>query len=537
MIDLGDRLDRVVRGAKVVDGTGKPQFEGDVGIRDGRISRIGLGLEGEEILDASGSILCPGFVDIHNHADHGILAFPGAESYVMQGITTSVVGNCGLSMAPLDPARVGLARRYLAPFLRKEVEYGWDWTSSAEFFRRVEERGIALNLAPLVGHGTIRIAVKGFDEGVPTCEEMARMKRLLAQSLEEGAFELSSGLIYPPGSYARPEELEELSGVLKDFGGYYATHMRNEGDRLFQSLEETLALGERNGISIQVSHLKAVGKANWGKVPEALQRMEAARQRGVNVNCDVYPYEAGMTTLTALLPPWALEGGVEQMLRRLSDAAESRKIEKDIESGIPGWENWSSSLGWQNIVISECEARKDLEGASLEEIARHGKIPPAKALFELLLETGGSATMLLFGIGEEDLREALRSHMSCIASDSWVNAPWGGGKPHPRGYGTFPRFLRRMVRESGDLSWEEAIRKVTSLPAEKAGIKGRGRIEQGFWADLVILDPGTVGDLATFQAPHQYPVGLHHVMVNGEWVVKDGKPTASMPGKVLKRGA
>ncbi len=530
-----DRIDRVVRGARVVDGSGRPSFEGDVGITNGKISRIGGVLEGEEILDASGLILGPGFVDIHNHADHGILAFPGAECHVMQGVTTSVVGNCGLSMAPLDPARVDLARRYLAPFLRAEVEIGWDWRSSGEYFRKVQERGIALNLAPLVGHGTIRIAVKGFDDGPPSCEEMAQMKRMLAQSLEEGAFGLSSGLIYPPGSYARPEELEELAEVLKKYGGFYATHMRNEGDRLFRSLEETLALGERNGISIQVSHLKAVGRANWGKVRDALRLMEAARERGVNVNCDVYPYEAGMTTLTALLPPWALEGGVEKMLHRLSDAADCRRIEDEMESGIPGWENWSGSLGWSNIVISECEARKDLEGASLEEIAMRGNIPPVQALFGLLRETGGNATMLLFGMGEEDLKEALNSPISCIASDSWVNAPWGGGKPHPRGYGTFPRFLRRMVRESGDLSWEKAIRKITSLPAEKAGIEGRGRIEQGFWADFVILDPESISDRATFQEPHRYPEGIRHVMVNGEWVVKDGKPTDRRPGRVLRR--
>ncbi len=535
VIVLQECFDIVLRGARIVDGTGNPSFPGDVGIRDGRIALVGHVPQGDRDLDVSGMLLCPGFVDIHNHADHGILAFPDAESHVMQGVTTSVVGNCGLSMAPINPRRTELARRYLAPFLRSEVEYGWDWKTSAEFFQKIKNNGTAMNLAPLVGHGTIRIAVMGFDDGVPSVEEMGLMKEMLAQSLEEGAFGLSSGLIYPPGSYARAEELVELAGVMKDHGGFYASHMRNEGDRLIESLEETLALGERCGIPVQVSHLKAVGRANWGKVNEALRLMESARQRGIDVNCDVYPYQAGMTTLTALLPPAALEGGVERMLARLSDSAERGRIEAQVEKGIPGWENWVKSLGWEKIVISECEARKDVEGRSLEEISCMWECSPCQALFDLLLETRGIATMLLFGIGEEDLRAAVKNPMSCIASDSWVNAPRGGGKPHPRGYGTFPRFLKRFVRENGDLSWEEGIRKITAMPAAKAGIEERGCVKEGFWADLVVIDPEKIADRATFQDPHRYPEGLSHVLVNGEFVVKEGRPTGHRPGKILKR--
>lgn len=532
---MKDFFDLVLRGARIVDGTGSPSFPGDVGIKDGRVALVGHVPQGDRALDVSGMLLCPGFVDIHNHADHGILAFPDAESHVMQGVTTSVVGNCGLSMAPVSPELMELARRYLAPFLRKEVEYGWDWKSSAEFFQKIEKNGTAMNLAPMVGHGTIRIAVMGFDDGIPSVEEMERMKELLAQSLDDGAFGLSSGLIYPPGSYARPEELVELAGVLKNHGGFYASHMRNEGDRLLESLEETLALGERWGIPVQVSHLKAVGTANWGKVSEALRLMESARQKGIDVNCDVYPYQAGMTTLTALLPPAALEGGVERMLTRLSDPAERERIGTEMENGIPGWENWAKSLGWGKIVISECDARKEFEGRSLEEISCQWGISPCQALFDLLLETKGSATMLLFGIGEEDLRAAVKNPISCIASDSWVNAPRGGGKPHPRGYGTFPRFLKHFVRENEDLSWEEAIRKITALPAGKAGIQDRGCVKEGFRADLVVIDPENISDRATFQDPHQYPEGIKHVLVNGEFVVKEGQMTGLCPGKILKR--
>lgn len=528
-----DCFDLVIRGAWVIDGTGNPFFLRDVGIKDGRVARIGQGLGGDRVIEAAGLILCPGFVDIHNHVDHGILAFPDAESHVMQGVTTSVVGNCGLSMAPVEPARKDLARRYLGPFLRKEVEYGWKWKTLADFFDKVEAGGLALNLAPLVGHGTIRIAVKGFDEGKPTPDEMERMKALLAESLEEGAFGLSSGLIYPPGSYAFPEELVELCGVLREHGGFYATHMRNEGGALLESVREALAVGEANGIPVQVSHHKAVGRANWGKVKESLALMESARKRGVEVNCDVYPYEAGMTTLTALLPPFGLEGGVERMLERLADPGERERLREGIEQGIPGWENCIESLGWGNIVIGECEAKREVEGLSLEEIAyREGK-EPCCALFDLLIAARGNATMLLFGTCEADVGEVVRNPLSCIASDSWVIAPNGGGKPHPRAYGTFPRFLRVFVREKGELSWQEAIRKITSLPAAKAGIRGRGLVAEGFWADLVLFDPEAITDRATFAQPHQYPEGIRHVLVNGQLVVEDGKATGQRPGRVL----
>ena len=361
------------------------------------------------------------------------------------------------------------------------------------------------------------------------------MKGLLAQCLDEGAFGLTSGLIYPPGCYADAKELTELASVLKTHGGFYATHMRNEGDRLLESVAETVALGEANGIPVHVSHHKAFGKANWGKVKDSLALMEEARKKGVEVTCDVYPYVAGMTTLTSLLPPSALEGGVEQMLRRLADPEESRRVREGIEQGVPGWENWIRSLGWGKIVISECEKKKQVEGLSLEEIAAQGGLDPCEALFALLRETDGVATMLLFGVSEEDLRTVVKHPLACIASDSWVNAPRGGGKPHPRGYGTFPRFLKTFVRENGDLTWEDGIRKITSMPASKAGIAWRGLVTEGFWADLVLFDPETIRDLATFSDPHQYPEGITHVIVNGEVIVEGGRITGRRPGKVLNR--
>ncbi len=532
---MSDDFDLVIRGAKIIDGTGNPFFLREVGVKAGRIRGMGKNLKGKRCIDAEGLVLCPGFVDIHNHADHGIVAFPDAECYVMQGVTTSVVGNCGLSMAPVDPKRADLARHYLAPFLRKEGKYSWEWRTLEEFFHETTRSGIAQNLAPLVGQGTIRIAVKGFDEGAPTREEMDSMKRLLAQSLDEGAFGLTSGLIYPPGCFADAEELTELASVLKTHGGFYATHMRNEGDRLLQSVAETLALGEVNGIPVQISHHKAFGRANWGKVKESLALMEAARERGVEVNCDVYPYLAGMTTLTSLLPPSALEGGVEQMLVRLENPEDIRRIETEIQEGVPGWENWIQSLGWENIIISECEKKKEVEGLSLEEIAQRSGRTPCEALFGLLRETLGTATMLIFGVNEEDLRTVVKNPLSCIASDSWVIAPRGGGKPHPRAYGTFPRFLKTFVRDNRDLTWEEAIRKITSLPATKAGIPGRGLVKEGFWADLVLLDPQTIEDKATFSDPHRFPEGIRYVIVNGEPVVENGQPTERRPGQVLKR--
>jgi len=532
-----EEFDLVIKNGLIIDGTGNPWFKNDIAVKDGKIVKIGsFRGRGEIEIDVKGMVVSPGFIDIHNHSDLTILAYPNAESYVMQGVTTAVVGNCGLSMAPLNPNNLELLKRYLSPFLAREYDYGWDWRTLGEFYNKVEKQGIAINLVPLVGHGTIRIAVKGFDPSEPTKEELEEMKRLLRESLEEGAFGMSTGLIYPPGSYAKTEEIIELAKVVREYGGIYTTHIRNEGKYLIEAVEEAIRIGEEAGIPVEISHHKASGKSNWGKVNAALRLMERARERGVEVNCDVYPYTAGSTTITALLPTWVLEGGVDKMLERLKDPEIRKKIKEEIEEDKIKGENFLKAAGWSGVLISQCSIKK-YEGKTLEEILKEKGMAhnPYDGFFDWLLEIKGEAAMVVFVMDEADVRTVMSSSLSSIASDAWATSPTAGGKPHPRTYGTFPKVLGKYVREEGLLRLEEAIRKMTSLPATKVRLNNRGLIKEGFWADLVIFNPSKVIDKATYQDPHQYPEGIEYVIVNGQIVVEKGKLTGKKPGKVIRK--
>lgn len=511
-----------------MDGTGNPWLRKDIGITNGKITRLGhITEDSRETIDATGMIVSPGFIDLHNHSDFSILAYPSAESYIMQGVTTAVVGNCGMSLAPLNPDNLALLKRYLSPFLRAGFDYGWEWRTLAEFYQKVEKQGTSLNLAPLVGQGTIRLAVKGFDSTGSSAEEMNQMKKLLAQSLEDGAFGMSTGLIYPPGCYSSTEELIELASVLREYGAIYTTHMRNEGDRLIEALEEAIEIAEANGIPIEISHHKATGKSNWGKVNATLRLMEQARQRGVEVNCDVYPYIAGSTTITTLLPTWTLAGGVEKMLDQLKNKQTRQSIKLE----------GTRFSEWDGIVIAECPSKKEYQGKSLEDILKETNRfdDPYEGLFDLLLEIEGNATIIVFLMDEDDVRTVMSSPLSSFISDSWVTALDAGGKPHPRAYGTFPRVLGKYVREEKLLTLEQAIRKMTSLPAGKIGLKCRGIFREGFWADVVIFDQAVIKDQATFDDPHQYPKGIEYVIVNGQVVVDHGRLTGVRPGKILRR--
>ena len=537
---MANRFDLIIKGGRVLDGTGNPWYRKDIGIAGGKIIKTGCLAESTgKIIDAEGLIVSPGFIDLHNHSDRSILAYPDAENYIMQGVTTAVVGNCGLSLAPANPDNIDLLKRYNAPAMKPGFDYGWEWRTLAEYFERMERQGISLNLVPLVGHGAVRLAVKGFDSNQASKEEMIEMKKLIAQSMAEGAFGMSTGLIYPPGSYSSTEEIVELASVLKQYGGIYTTHMRNEGDRLMESVEETIKIGEENDIPVQISHHKATGRPNWGKVNATLRVMEQARQRGVEINCDMYPYTAGSTMITATLPTRALEGGIEKMLERLKDKETRESIKKELIEGTLTGSNSIKNTGWHGILIAGCPSNKEYEGKSLEEILKKaGKFhDPFEGLFDLLLEIEGNATMITFGMDEDDVRTVMASPLSSIGSDSSAVAPAAGGKPHPRAYGTFPRFLGKYVRDEKLLALETAISKITSLPAGKARLENRGIIKEGFWADIVIFDPATIIDKATYDNPHQYPEGINYVIVNGQVVVDHGKLTGVRPGKVLKRSS
>lgn len=530
-------LDVVIADVRIVDGTGAPWFHGWIGIEGGRIARVGNGRPAAAVrtIKGDGLVACPGFIDIHSHSDLALLVNPTAESKIMQGVTTEVIGNCGYSPAPVTEDSLGELRT-MAGHLGNEVD--WRWRSFAEYLGYLE--GKSVNVVPLVGHGTVRLAVLGMEDRKPSPEELARMERLVEEAMAAGAFGLSSGLIYPPGSFAGTEELIILARVARECGGIYATHIRGEGDTLLSAVAEAIRIGEEAGIRVEISHHKAVGERNWGRVRETLAMMEDARRRGVDVACDVYPYTASSTTLTACFPPWAHRGGIQGLLARLRDP----DIREDIRCSVEGetnWENFLHGKRYANIRISQVKTEKNqgLVGKSLEEIARLRGVDPFTALCDLVLEEEGEVSMVVFEIHPDDLKHVLCHRLSCVGSDGVCLAPrgvLGRGKPHPRSYGTFPRVIAKYVREEGVLTLEEAIRKMTSHPAQRLGVKGRGLIAEGYAADLVVFDPERVEDRATFDEPHRFPVGIEWVFVNGEVVVERGEHTGATPGRVLVRG-
>lgn len=530
--------DLVIRNGKLVDGTGSPYVLRDVGIKDGKIRRIGkINGHGKIEIDADKQVVSPGFIDLHNHVDQGILAFPLGDSYTMQGVTTSVVGNCGLSMAPVNEKRLELLKKYNSPFLAKQYDYKWNWNSLDDFYEQVMFQGTALNLAPLVGHGTLKIAVMGFKRSAPSVEEMEEMKVLLRQSMEDGAYGLSTGLIYPPGTYSTKDELIELASVLKGYEGIYATHLRDEGNDLLESVQEAIDIGRANGIAVEISHHKAMSSNNWGKVRLSLAMMADARKDGLDICCDVYPYTAVSTTITSLLPTWVLEGGITDMLQRLADNSQRELIVHELATSEGGNKSLIKELGTENIFIGECPERTEYEGLSLSQIFSNfiSGSDSYSCFIDLLLEIEGNATMVVFAMSEADVREVLVNPLASVISDSWVTSPGAGGRPHPRAYGSFPRVLGKYVRDEKLFTIEEAVRKMTSLPASRLGIQDRGILREGLWADIVVFDPDRIIDKATFGEPHQFPEGIGHVIVNGECVVSNGELTGARPGRVLKK--
>ncbi len=530
------RYDVIIKNGKIIDGTGNPWYRADVGIIQGKIVKIGFisGLA-KKTIDVSNFIVSPGFIDIHNHSDLSILAVPNCESNIKQGITTAVVGNCGISMAPLNSKKVKLFQKYLAPLLISKYDYKWDWKSLAEYQEKVKAQGTAINLAFLIGQGTIRLAVKSFASGKSSEKEMKQMKEILAESLEDGAFGMSSGLIYPPGCYSDTEELIELGKILKKYNRIYVSHIRDEGTDLIKSIKEAIKIGEINDIPVEISHFKAKGEENWGKVNYGFKLMEEARERGVEVNCDVYPYNATSTTITSVLPIWTLENGVEEMLKVLSSKENRKKIKQDFITGRVKGNNLDED-GFGQIVIADSPLNKEYEGKSLKEIIKlKNRISdPYDAFFDLIIEIKGQASVVKFVLSDEDVKKVISHPLSMIGSDSSGICPEIGGKPHPRAYGTFPRVIDKYVSKEKILRLEDAIRKMTSLPASKIRLPYRGLIKEGFWADIVIFDSNKIKDRATFANPHQYPDGIEYVLVNGEVSLEKGRLTNKRYGKILK---
>lgn len=527
-------FDLVVKNGIVVDGTGNPWFKAEVGIRDGRISDIGKlsSSESKRVLDAKGLVVAPGFIDMHAHSDFSLLVNPLAESKVRQGVTTEVIGNCGSSAAPLNDF---LKEEIKETFYEvEEAKLKLDWYSMDEYLKRLERNGIALNVMPLVGNGNIRALVMGYDSRRSSGSELEKMKEVLAETMEEGAVGLSSGLIYPPSCYADTKELIELCKVVAKYGGIYTSHIRGEGETLIDSVKEAIEIGKKAGVPVEISHHKASGKSNWGKVKQTLKMIDEARSIGVDVTCDVYPYLAGSTGLAALLPAHAWEGGIEKLVEKLKNRKIRKRLRREMKEGQS---NLSMADGWDTVMIVYCKGYREYEGKTIAEIAEQKRIDPFDFVFDLSIEEKASVAIVFFAMCERDMRAVLRHSVSMIGSDSSAAAPYGvlgKGKPHPRTYGTFPRVLGECVRRKRLLTLENAIRKMTSFPAQKLRLKDRGLLRKGMWADITVFNPEKIEDKATYASPHQYPVGIKYVIVNGKVVIANGKHTRELPGKALR---
>jgi N-acyl-D-amino-acid deacylase len=525
-------LDVLVRGGTVIDGTGGPARRADVAIEGDRIREVGLltRAAAARVIDAAGLIVTPGFVDMHSHADYVLPGLPTADSKVHQGFTLEVVGNCGQSPAPLAEAcrqdAMGASGLVLPPL-------AWDWESFGSYLGRLREQGTSVNVAPLVGHGAVRMLAMGMRAAAPEPAEFRAMESAVRRAMDEGAVGVSTGLIYPPGVYADIAEIIALARVVGRAGGLYASHIRGEGSTLLEAIGEAIEVGRRGDLPVEISHLKASGPPNWPKMARAIELIEAARAEGLDVTADMYPYPAGSTALNALLPDWAHAGGRPALLGRLGDPAERARLRAALDG--PGR---ALETGWDRIVIATYPPHPAYEGRSLEDVAAARRVDPAEALLDLLRDAGGEGEMILHGMSEDNVALGLRQPWVMIGSDGEGRAaegPYASGKPHPRNYGTVPRFLGHYVRERRLVSLEAAVRKLTGLPAGKLGLPDRGIVRAGAFADLVVFDAERIAETSTFQAPHRYPEGIPWVLVNGEPVVADGRHTGARPGRVVGR--
>ncbi len=524
-------FDILIRQAQVVDGSGCPPFPADIGIEGESITAIGelSAAEARTTIEAGELMAAPGFIDMHAHSDWTLPGNRRAESKIRQGVTTEVIGMCGSSPAPLpsDPDR---REQVVAQASANRPWLTWEWNSFGEYLDHLRE-GIALNVVPVVGHGPLRVAAMGWEDRLARSEELAVMEDLMGQAMQEGAFGLSTGLIYPPGCYADTQELIGLARVVAHHSGIYFSHIRGEGATQLDAIREVVEIAEQAGLPAQIAHFKSSGRPHWHQLPQAINLVEEARARGLDITADRYPYTASSTGLGALLPHWAHEGGRSQLLERLADPATRSRIRQEVIARREG-------VSWQEVMISSCPAKPAHEGQTVEQLAEEQGKEPVDAALDLLLEVEGDAGMIQFSMSEENLRRVLRVPWMMIGSDGSSLVPqgeMGKGKRHPRSYGTFPRFLGRYVRDEGLLTWQEAVRKATALPAERLGLPDRGQLKAGKRADIVLLDPQRIADRATFTEPYRYPEGIEYVLVNGQMAIEGGEHTGALPGEVLER--
>lgn len=524
-----NQFDLIIKNGQIIDGENDKAIEADLGIVNDHIERIGHLNESKSkmVIDVQGKAVSPGFFDIHCHTDTELLVSPKGESQIRQGVTTVLGGNCAGSPFP--------RKRDLSPSeerSQKQIELKFDWTNLEGYHSKMEKRGIGINHATLVGQGTIRGYVMGDENRVPTAQEMEAQKKLVAEAMEQGAFGLSTGLEYIPSRFASTSELIELCETVSKYGGFYATHMRNEGPELMEAVTEAIHIAESAQLPLQISHLKSTGRKNYYKVHYVFDLMEKTRERGLDVTADRYPYIASSTTLNIKFPQWAVAGGTEKFVERLKDPKLRQEMKQETLDRL------KSEYGWESMLIHSVrnEKNRHLIGKYIQEAADEKNQDPYEFACDLLISEGGSLSIFGFAMGEENLEFVLTHPLVMLCSDGSAQAPSGPldrGHPHPRNYGTFPRFLRVFVREKNLLSLPEAIKKMTSMPAYKMGLKKRGVLKKGNYADIVVFDAAKISDKATFLEPKQYPEGIDYVIVNGKIVVDHGKHTGNLSGKVL----
>lgn len=530
-------FDLVITNGHIIDGTGSPWYSGDIGIRDGKVAAIGnlSAAARKRTIDAAGKVVAPGFIDLLGQSDMTILVEPRLPSKIYQGITTEITGEGGTA-APLNDAIIQADR---SSFDHYHITP--DWRTFRQYFARLEKQGLGINLASNVGATQVRRMVLGDDNKAPTPQQLEQMKALVDEAMKDGAVGVSTSLEYAPAPYARTDELIALATEAGKFGGLYFTHMRNESDSVLEAIDEALRIGREARVPVEIWHIKVAGKHNWGRMPEVVAKINAARAAGADVTADTYAYTAWFNDFSAFIPQWAHDGGATKMVERLRDPATRQRIRKDMLTPSKDWDNeWQEIPGPEAVLLGIVQNPKmlPLQGKRLSEIAKLWNKDPMDALFDFLIEDP-FAGVAVFGMSQPDVTLALQQPWVAIDNDSSgtsTDGLLGQEHPHPRAYGTFPRILRKYVREDKALTLEDALRKMSALPAQRLRLTDRGVLKAGMWADIVVFDPNTIRDLATFENPNQLSEGMEYVLVNGVPVIDQGKMTGKLPGRVL-RGA
>ena len=528
-------FDILIKNGRIIDGSGNPWYSADIGIRGDRIAQIGRlrDTKAKKVIDASGLVVAPGFIDTLGQSETALLIDNRSVSKLSQGITSEITGE-GQSIAPQDALTLAALQPALEPYHLKV-----DWTDLRGYFRRLEQVGTPLNIGTYVGAAQVREAVLGDANRAPTPEELEKMKALVADAMRQGAFGVSTALIYPPGHYAKTEELIELAKVVSEYGGIYASHMRSEGQSEVGAIDEALRIGREAHVPVEIFHLKVIGKPRWGSMPKIVAMIQAARDSGQDVTANMYPYVAGATALASSLPPWVADGGLNKLLDRLRDPAVRARIKQELAEEHPDWENLYLGSGGPSGVLVASVVNKDLKqwtGKTVAEMATEQKKDPLDALFDCILADKGQTGALYFIASEDDLQYGLKQPWTSIGLDASETAldgllfePHG----HPRAFGSMPRFLGHYVRDLKIISLEEAVRKITSLPAQRQGLVNRGLLKEGFFADITVFDPRTISDKATYTEPTELPQGVKFVLVNGGLEFADGKLTGAKAGRPL----